>query len=274
MIGRRKKYKDLRVLTEGEIQNKLYGKHAQPKVDENMAAQRETVETLEKEKQDESLRRMAVEEELERAQGELNRTKKVLTKLSKEKSSLEKKLYKALTQGEKDTAAASFEQGPAAVRVPRTIFDLSPRLRLVVSVVALIVVVFTSVWLISKGKGRGASQPAAVSFKEPSQTKRPEKVKVKVKEVLPAPQPKFLSKPYTIQICVYKKKRDAGKIVEDLGRKGYPAWIVTRTSARGRTYYNIYVGRFATGEKALQYWDTVKEEEDFEDFEDSFVRRY
>jgi len=68
-----------------------------------------------------------------------------------------------------------------------------------------------------------------------------------------------------IQVCTYKKKEDAQKLVEMLTKKRYPAFAEESKSPAGKRLYIVYVGNFATPKDAAKSWDRIKRKEGFED---------
>ncbi len=118
MIWEKKKEKVPKVLTEKEIQEKLYGDYIKPKEDRLTQAQKEAreklerekeaeilkskeaKEKLEREKEAEALKKKEAEEELRSLRAEFERLQTGLARADKEKFSLEKRLAKALATRE------------------------------------------------------------------------------------------------------------------------------------------------------------------------------
>ncbi len=265
MLWRRKRPKEgLRVLTEKQIQEKLYGSHLKPEEDIQAAAERESRERAEIAREEESLKRMKAEEELVRLHAELDRAKKTLWGTDREKHTIQEKLRKAQAAAEREkrtlqeklrkAQAAKEEEAPTKPRFritsATTLFNLSPKI--IILFLVLILVALASFRLISHRKRR----PTVGRARAPISTAREE-----------------LAKPYTIQICVYENKDDAEKLVNDLKQKGYTTWLVSRTSPKGKLYYNIYIGQFAKRKDASNFLEGLKQREEFEQFKDSFIRR-
>lgn len=245
ILKKRKKDKDIKVLTEKEIQEKLYGDYVRPPEDSRIAAQRKAREQLAKEKDAEYLKRKGVEEELEKLRAELEQTQREISRISKEKRSLERSLSKVMSEKEAELHA----RPKVTIASSRTIFNVA--VKIIITLLMLLVIVVASVKLISLRANRGQikQEPAIIGERE-------------------------LALPYTIQVCVYEKKDEAESLVSDLEKKGYPAWLVSRTSPKGKIYHNIYIGRFATKKEASNFLDSVKDKEIFKEFKDSFVKLY
>lgn len=264
MIWKRKKEKVPEVLTEKEIQEKLYGAYIKPKEDRLVQAQREAREKLEKEKEAEilkskeareklerekeaeALKKKEAEEELRSLRAEFERLQAGLVRKDKEKSSLEKRLAKALATGEAEAPT----RPKITITSSKTIFNLSPKL--IIPILVLLLVVFASFRLFHL-----RARPGQIEEKPTLASKK-----------------KSVTRSYTIQICVYEKQDEAEKLVSDLKKKGYPAWLLRRTSPKGKVYHNIYIGRFATDKEASDFLNRLKSKEEFKEFKDSFVRRH
>ena len=78
---------------------------------------------------------------------------------------------------------------------------------------------------------------------------------------------------YAVQICVYEKEKEARQLVNNLKGRNYPAYFTTRVSPKGRTYYNIYIGKFRTERAASSFLDKIRNKKELEEFKDSFVKR-
>lgn len=263
MIWKRKKAKAPKILTEEEIQEKLYGAYTRPKEDRSAKAQdeareklerekeaeilksKEAREKLEREKEAEALKKKEAEEGLRSLRAEFERLQTELARADKEKISLEKRLAKALATREAKA------QAPPKITIAssKTIFNLSPKL--IISILVLLLVVLASFRLIYL-----KTKPGQIEEKPTLTTKK--------KSVV--------TKPYTIQICVYEKEDDAERLVSDLKKKGYPAWLSRTTSPKGKIQYNIYIGRFATDKEASDLLGSLLSKEEFKKFKDSFVR--
>lgn len=250
---RKRPEEDLRVISEKEIQQRLYGSYLKPEEDKG-AAERESRERAEKAAEEELLKKKESEEEAARLRAELDRTKKVLVKTDGEKRVLLEKLSGALVAKEpKEPQVAT--RPKFRIRSTTTLFNVSPKI-VIPFLVLLIVVLALFRWIHQEERRSTVTVPASTTSSTTSSTTRKE-----------------LKKPYTIQICVYEKKDDAQNLVSGLKKKGYPAWLISRTSPKGRLYYNIYIGQFARLEDATKFLKELKTKEEFKEFEDSFIRK-
>ena len=80
--------------------------------------------------------------------------------------------------------------------------------------------------------------------------------------------------PYTIQVAIYDVKSYADRAVTHLRGLGYPAFLREFLRLNGRPRYRIYVGSFVTKEEAQLLWKQLASDQHFEDFKDAFVRFY
>lgn len=76
------------------------------------------------------------------------------------------------------------------------------------------------------------------------------------------------SRPYTIQVAVFKKERDAKNLSINLISKGYQATFIA--SSGNSPSYRVYVGEFQDRETAQIFLDKFKKDEGFKD---SFIRK-
>lgn len=70
---------------------------------------------------------------------------------------------------------------------------------------------------------------------------------------------------YSIQIGAFQAGEAAGKIVEELISKGYPAFVRTVDDPLRGTWHMIRIGKFETMEEALAYGNQVNEKEEIVD---------
>lgn len=80
--------------------------------------------------------------------------------------------------------------------------------------------------------------------------------------------------PYTVQVAIYDVKSYADRAVMHLRGMGYPAFLREFLRLNGRPRYRIYVGSFVTKEEAQLQWKQLASDQHFEDFQDAFVRFY
>lgn len=69
--------------------------------------------------------------------------------------------------------------------------------------------------------------------------------------------------PYTVQIASYLTKEDAKSHIDELIKKGYPAYIV-EAQVKGATRYRVSVGNFATQKEAGDYRATLVKQADLQ----------
>ncbi len=135
----------------------------------------------------------------------------------------------------------------------KTMFDLSPKFLILFLVI--LIGCFISFKIIYSRTPRSKTQVGQIAKKTP---------------LKPTKQ---LAAKYAVQICVYEKENEAKRLVDDLKAKKYPAYFTTRVSSKGKTYYNICLGKFPTEKTAASFLNKIKGRKEFEEFKDSFVKK-
>ncbi len=114
-------------------------------------------------------------------------------------------------------------------------------------------------------------EPAKTKLKIPPGEKEGEGEKKDVKESAPKKElattyPSSLGEgKYTIQVSSFTEREKATKLVTELIRKKYPAYI-TSTQISQKTWYRVRVGQFASREEAQKFALTLKKREKLETF--------
>ncbi len=112
----------------------------------------------------------------------------------------------------------------------------------------------------------GIAAVLLIGFLIVRQEKPPRKPSVPVPKTTPA----AASRPYTIQVMVYENKEGARKAVDDLKRRGFPAFIKENKTVSGKLQLRIYVGEFMTQEEAKSTLTMLKNNPSYYE---SFIRK-
>ncbi len=293
---KKKQKEPIKPLTEKEIQQQLYGFIESTRKDknENQFIIKEIEEKFEKEKAE--LVNQAAREK-ERTTKEKEDLKEVSTKekegllkiIKQKKRTIEGKeqdlasLKARLKQNKQELSTVlSLKQqnnispdnisfkSPFRISAIKTIFDLSPKL-VILSLVILIICFVSFKIIYSRTSSPGtASLPAGSPRGEAAGSRG------RAKQIAGKIPPKTAKKPvnkYAVQICVYEKESEARQLVNNLKRRNYPAYFTTRVSPKGKTYYNIYIGKFRTERDASSFLDKIRNKKELEEFKDSFVKK-
>ncbi|MCK4422589.1 MAG: SPOR domain-containing protein [Candidatus Omnitrophica bacterium] len=297
MINFFKKYKIFKPsrqplnLSENEIQERIYGKEKKPPVEDTRQDEKIKEKPAKVSKEDPGgqpeLDFVPADQKknIERLKGErdsfrreLGFLKKQYTSLSKQKTSLSAKLV----QLETELAVIKREQGlPGAVQLKEKAarilavcwerWGAKKTIYLGVGALILLIVIF-SIGIMMASRGAISPQHYKELLSDDSRTAQSVKKPTVNVNVTPARTNSIDRKvtPYTIQICVYQKKRDAEKLLSRFKAKGYDADMVEVPSLKGKKHYRIYIGHFSNRSQALV---TLKKIKSREGFRDSFVRR-
>jgi len=79
-------------------------------------------------------------------------------------------------------------------------------------------------------------------------------------------------KPYAIQVATYAAQRDAQRLAEQMKEAGFSAFIQPSSRPNGKTFYLVFLGRFATFREAEAKFKEFHRNPLAGDFEDSFIR--
>lgn len=72
--------------------------------------------------------------------------------------------------------------------------------------------------------------------------------------------------PFTIQISSFREQSKAQEILNQLAKKNYPAYLISRNLGEKGTWYRVYVGKFQTKNEAETLLAELKT-----DYKDSFI---
>lgn len=78
----------------------------------------------------------------------------------------------------------------------------------------------------------------------------------------PAPPTKEASKTWRAQVNAYPDERSAKLIVDRLKNKGYNAYV-TEAQSKGKTWYRVSVGKYASREEAEKIVEVLRTKENF-----------
>ena len=78
-----------------------------------------------------------------------------------------------------------------------------------------------------------------------------------------------LKKRFSLQICSFRNRLKAEKIVEELKREGYPGYVVSKDLGEKGVWFRVRIGEFETKEEAEEIEQKVKQE-----YKDSFIVSY
>lgn len=87
-----------------------------------------------------------------------------------------------------------------------------------------------------------------------------------------SPQPLPKKKPYAIQVATYATQRDAQRLAEQMRGAGFSAFIQSSNRPNGKTFYLVFLGRFATFQEAEAKFKEFHRNPLAKDFKDSFIR--
>ncbi len=221
MFFRRRKEKDFDILTEAEIQKKLYGHLKEDKQQEANDFEKKA-EIIEKEqvKKEGEDRIKALEKELSLSRESVSASHHKINQLENEILSKEQKSI--------FNKPNYFAKGK----------NLGVFLILVVIVVAGLIL------LISRKK-----TPTSL---DSTQLISPGKIETK----FPGNNVSHESF-YTVQVCLYEKEKDARQLAEELKRKNWDAYVYLYES-KSKTKYRVYVGRFSSEKSALKALKSLK----------------
>ena len=76
-------------------------------------------------------------------------------------------------------------------------------------------------------------------------------------------------KRFSLQICSFRDRLKAEKIVEELKREGYPGYVVSKDLGEKGVWFRVRIGEFETKEEAEEIAQKVKQE-----YKDSFIVSY
>ncbi len=218
---RRKKEKDFDILTEAEIQKKLYGHLKEDKQQEANDFEKKA-EIIEKEQ---------VKKEAE------DRIK-----------ALEKKLVLSRESASASRHKISQLENEILSKEQKSIFNKPSHFAKVKNLgVFLILVVIVAVGLILL-----ISRKKTPTFLDSTQLISPDKIEAEFSENNVSSE-SF----YTIQVCLYEKEKDARHLVEELKEKKFDAYVYLYKS-KSRTKYRVYVGRFSSEKSALRALKSLK----------------
>lgn len=95
-----------------------------------------------------------------------------------------------------------------------------------------------------------------VAGKTPTAVEHTAKQTTTQEERLPSSLPKDVAQfsvgKFTVQVAAYTEEAEAQKMASDLKNKGYSAFYVP-ANVKGKTYYRVSVGQFATQKEAQNY---------------------
>ena len=276
---KKREKESIKPLTEKEIQEQLYGfiKFNREPLDKNDFIIKEIREKFEKEKielaKESAREKESLKEDLTEEKQHLIREKEKLLKLVEDKKRIIEEKDQRLTslkvklnQNKQELRTAfsprqqsniSSDNTPRKARFQisaiKTMFNSSPKLLILFLII--IVGCFISLKIIYSRIPQSKTQVDRIAKK------------------IPLKPTKQLAAKYAVQICVYERESEAKQLVSNLKAKKYPAYFTTRVSSKGKTYYNICVGKFPTQKAASSFLDKIKGKKEFEEFNDSFVKR-
>lgn len=279
---KKREKESIKPLTEKEIQEQLYGfiKFNRKPEDKNNFIIKEIREKFEKEKielvKQSAREKENLKENLREEKQNLIREKEKLLKLVEGKKRIIEEKDQHLTslkvklnqsKQELKTALSSRQQSNisniSSDNIPRkarfqisaikTIFNLSPKFLILFLII--LIGCFVSLKIIYSRIPQSKIQVDQIAKKTPLEPTKQLAVK------------------YAVQICVYEKEDEAKRLVNNLKAKKYPAYFTTRVSSKGKTYYNICLGKFPTEKSASSFLNKIKGKKEFEEFKDSFVKK-
>ena len=277
---KKREKESIKPLTEKEIQEQLYGfiKFNRKPEDKNDFILKEIREKFEKEKMELAKQSAREKENLkenltEEKQHLIREKEKLLNLVENKKRIIEEKdqhltsLKVKLSQNKQElkTALSSRQQSNISsdnisktrfqFSAIKTIFDLSPKFLI------LLPIILIGCFILFK----------TIYSRIPQSKTQVDQIAKKI-PLKPTKQKQLAAK-YAVQICVYERESEAKQLVNSLKAKKYPAYFTTRISPKGKTYYNICVGKFPTEKTASSFLDKIKGKKEFEEFNDSFVKR-
>lgn len=77
---------------------------------------------------------------------------------------------------------------------------------------------------------------------------------------------------FVVQIATYVTRDDAQRVVDQFNAEAWKSFVREMSRTGGRTFYSVYLGRFADYDTAQQVFNDFKQTELAEPFQDAFIR--
>lgn len=84
--------------------------------------------------------------------------------------------------------------------------------------------------------------------------------------------PEVIKKPYVVQVCIYARKEDAERLVQQMTQEKFTAFYQPIRRSNSKMFHPVFLGRFKTFQEAQAQLEEFRKHPLSQSFPDSFVR--